>query len=149
MSGSSDKNAQLIAFAINDALKSIVFDAANPLNIRKGNETELAQVVADMKTGKVKGLLTYNVDPVYNLSVGSEFAESLKKLELSVAMSIQNDATANSTQYTLPITHFLESWGDVMVTKGNYGLVQPTIQKLFNTAQFQEIVLKWSGNSIS
>ena len=34
-------------------------------------------------------------------------------------------------------------------TKGNYGLVQPTIQKLFNTAQFQEIVLKWSGNSIS
>jgi len=51
---------------------------------------------------------------------------------------------ANSTQYTLPITHFLESWGDVMMTKGNYGLVQPTIQKLFNTAQFQEVLLKWS-----
>ena len=149
LSGSSDKNAQLIAFAINDALKSIVFDAANPLHIRKGNETELAQVVADMKAGKVKGLLTYNVDPVYNLSVGSEFAEAISKLDLSVAMSIQNDATANTTQYALPITHFLESWGDVMVTKGNYGLVQPTIQKLFNTAQFQEILLKWSGNSDS
>ena len=149
VSGSSDKNAQLIAFAINDALKSIVFDAANPLHIRKGNETELAQVVADMKAGKVKGLLTYNVDPVYNLSVGSAFAEAITRLDLSVAMSIQNDATANTTQYTLPITHFLESWGDVMMTKGNYGLVQPTIQKLFNTAQFQEVLLKWTGNSVS
>ena len=108
VSGSSDKNAQLIAFAINDALKSIVFDAANPLHIRKGNETELAQVVDDMKAGKVKGLLTYNVDPVYNLSVGSAFAEAITRLDLSVAMSIQNDATANTTQYTLPITHFLE-----------------------------------------
>ena len=83
-----------MAFAINEALNSIVFDAANPLYIRKGNETELAQVVADMKAGKVKGLLTYNVDPVYNLSVGAEFAEAIKKLNLSVAMSIQNDATS-------------------------------------------------------
>ncbi|MBT4473039.1 MAG: TAT-variant-translocated molybdopterin oxidoreductase, partial [Bacteroidetes bacterium] len=48
VSGSSDKNAQLIAFAINDALQSVVFDAANPLHIRKVNDTELAQVVADM-----------------------------------------------------------------------------------------------------
>ena len=149
VSGSSDKNAQLIAFAINDVLQSIVFDAANPLHIRKGNDTDLAQVVADMKAGKVKGLLTYNVDPVYNLSVGTEFAEATKKLNLSVAMSVQNDATANVTQYTLPMTHFLESWGDVMMTEGNYGLVQPTIQNLFNTAQLQEVLLKWSGNTVS
>jgi len=35
VTGSSDKNAQLIAFAINDALQSEVFDAANPLHIRR------------------------------------------------------------------------------------------------------------------
>lgn len=149
VSGSSDKNAQLIAFAINDALGSQVFDAANPLHIRKGNDTELAQVVADMKSGKLKGLITYNVDPVYNLAASSDFSEGLKKLKLSVAMSVQNDDTANATQFTLPMTHFLESWGDVMMTEGNYGLVQPTIQKLFNTAQFQEVLLKWTGNSAS
>ena len=80
--GSSDKNAQLIAFAINDALQSVVFDAANPLHIRQGNDTELAQLVADMKAGKVEGLLTYNVDPVYYLSVGTEFAEAYKKVRL-------------------------------------------------------------------
>ena len=149
VSGSSDKNAQLVAFAINDVLQSVVFDAANPLYTRKGNDTELAQVVADVKAGKVGGLITYNVDPVYNLAEGAEFATAIKKLKLSVAMSVQNDDTANAMLYSLPMTHFLESWGDVMITEGNYGLVQPTIQKLFNTAQFQEVLLKWSGTSAS
>ena len=149
VSGSSDKNAQLIAFAINEALNSKVFDPANPLQIRKGNDADLAQVISDLKSDKLKGLLTYNVDPVYNLSSGPEFAKAIKKLELSVAMSIQNDATANVTQYTLPISHNLESWGDVMITEGNYGLVQPTIQKLFNTTQIQEVLLQWTGSSIS
>ncbi len=148
VSGSNDKNAQLIAFAINDALQSEVFDAVNPLHTRKGNDTEVAQLVADMKAGKVGGLITYNVDPVYNLS-SSDFASAMSKVPFSVAMSVQDDATANATQFTLPMTHFLESWGDVMMTEGNYGLIQPTINKLFNTSQFQEVLLKWSGNPIS
>ena len=49
----------------------------------------------------------------------------------------------------MPATHFLESWGDVSISEGNYGLVQPTIQKLFKTRQLQETLLKWSGNSTS
>jgi molybdopterin-containing oxidoreductase family iron-sulfur binding subunit len=49
----------------------------------------------------------------------------------------------------LPATHFLESWGDVSISEGNYSLVQPTIQKLFKTRQIQEILLKWSGDSTS
>ena len=51
-----------------------------------------------MKAGKVGGLITYNVDPVYNLADGAEiFLKELKKLKLSVAMSLQNDDTANAT----------------------------------------------------
>ena len=151
VSGSSDKNVQLIAFAINDALQSEVFDASNPLYTRQGNDAELTQVVADMKAGKVGGLITYNVDPVYNLAESADFTAGLKNknLKLSVSMSVQNDDTANATLYSLPMSHYLESWGDVMMTEGHYGLMQPTIQKLFNTAQFQEVLLKWSGNTAS
>lgn len=148
VSGSSSKNAQLIAFAINNALQSVVFDVANPLFIRSGNDRALDQVVAGINSGAIKGLITYNVDPVYNLYNGVEFAKAIKKLTLSVAMTVQDDATACAAQYALPMTHFLESWGDVMTTRGHYGLMQPTIQKLFNTAQFQEVLMKWSGNSI-
>jgi molybdopterin-containing oxidoreductase family iron-sulfur binding subunit len=147
VAGLNDKNAQMIAMAINKALSSEIMDVANPTYNRQGNDTEVAQLVADMKAGKVVGLITYNVDPVYSLASTTDFSESLKKLSLSVAISEQNNDTANATQFTLPATHFLESWGDVMVTEGHYGLMQPTIQKLFNTQQLQDVLLRWSGNT--
>ncbi|TYA88088.1 quinol:cytochrome C oxidoreductase, partial [Seonamhaeicola marinus] len=33
--------------------------------------------------------------------------------------------------------------------KGHYALTQPTIRPLFSTRQFQEALLKWTGNSLS
>lgn len=149
VSGSNDKNVQLIANAINEALQSQVYDSANPLHIRKGNDAELAQALADIKSGAVKGLITYDVNPVYNTANGAELAESIKKLNLSVAISTQDNVSATATEYALPSNHYLESWGDVAMTAGHFGLMQPTIQPLFNTAQFQDILLKWSGNNTS
>lgn len=149
VSGSNDKNAQLIAMAINNALNSEIMDAANPLYNRQGNDAEVAQLVADMKAGKVAGLITYNIDPVYSLASASDFGAGLKKLTLSVAISEQNNDTASATQFALPASHYLESWGDVMIAEGHYGLMQPTIQKLFNTQQLQDVLLRWTGNTTS
>jgi len=70
-------------------------------------------------------------------------------LKLSVAISEQFDETASAMQFALPASHYLESWGDVSLTTGVYSLMQPTIQPLFNSRQFQDGLLKWSGNSTS
>ena len=149
VTGLNDKNAQLIALAINKALNSEIIDVAKPSYVRQGNDTEVAQLVADMKAGKVAGLVTYNVNPVYSLANAADFAEGLKKLKLSVAVSTQNTDTSAATQYALPAPHYLESWGDVMAVEGTYGLVQPTIQPLFNTRQIQDVLLKWSGSTVN
>ncbi|TDQ28363.1 TAT-variant-translocated molybdopterin oxidoreductase [Tenacibaculum caenipelagi] len=149
VTGLNDKNAQLIALAINKALSSEVIDTQAVNLKRQGNDAEVAQLVADVKAGKVKGLITYNVNPLYSLSNAADLAEGIKNLKLSVAISIQDDATANATQYTLPAPHNLESWGDVMVKEGMYGLIQPTIQPLFNTRQFQDVLLKWTGSTVN
>ncbi|SDS43786.1 quinol:cytochrome c oxidoreductase iron-sulfur protein precursor [Polaribacter sp. KT25b] len=147
LTGLNDENAQLIAFAINKAIGSEIFDAVNTLNIRQGNDTEVAQLVSDMKAGKIAGLISYNVDPIYSLSNSSDFSQGLKKLELSVALSIENNETVNASNYALPTPHFLESWGDTQFNSVTYGLVQPTIQPLFNTRQIQDTLLSWSGNT--
>lgn len=149
VTGLNDKNAQLIALAINKALNSEVIDTET-LNLRRqGNDTQVAQLLADVKGGKVKGLITYNVNPLYALANAADLAEGIKNLKLSVALSTQDDATANATQYTLPAPHNLESWGDVMAKQGVYSLMQPTIQPLFNTRQVQDVLLKWSGSSVN
>jgi len=148
LTGLNDKNAQLITLAINKALNSTIIDVTNTLNIRQGNDAAVAQLVSNLKSGTVAGVISYNVDPVFSLANGKEFADALKG-KLSVAIAVENNDTVAASNYVLPATHFLESWGDVSISKENYSLVQPTIQKLFKTRQIQEILLKWSGNSTS
>ena len=123
VTGLNDKNAQIIAMAINIALQSKVMDAATTNNIRQGNDADVAHLVADIKSGKVKGLITHNVNPVYSLASGNDLKEQLGKLKLSVALSDQLDETASATEFALPMSHFLESWGDVSLTTGVYSLV--------------------------
>lgn len=149
VTGMNSAEAQSIAYAINIALQSEVFDAANPLHTKQGSDSALAEVIDDIKSKKAKGLIAYNVNPVYNTANGAELAEAIKGLSLSVSITEQNTISATATEYILPAPHYLESWGDVSFTAGHHGLVQPTIQPLFNTLQFQEILLKWSGNSTS
>jgi molybdopterin-containing oxidoreductase family iron-sulfur binding subunit len=148
LTGLNDKNAQLISLEINRVLNSEIIDVTNTLNIRQGNDAEIGQVISDLNKGKVAGVISYNIDPVYTLPEGREFAKALKG-KLSIAIAVENNDTVAASDYVLPATHFLESWGDASISKGNYGLIQPTIQKLFNTRQIQEILLKWSGNSTS
>ncbi|KGL62683.1 TAT-variant-translocated molybdopterin oxidoreductase [Polaribacter sp. Hel1_85] len=147
LTGLNDKNAQLIALAINKALNSEIIDINNTLNIRQGNDAEVSQLISDMKSGKVAGLISYNVDPIYSLSNSSDFSEGLKKLELSVALSTENNETVNASNFVLPTPHFLESWGDAQFDSVTYGLMQPTIQPLFNTRQVQDALLNWSGDA--
>jgi MoCo/4Fe-4S cofactor protein with predicted Tat translocation signal len=147
LTGLNDKNAQLIAFAINKAIGSEIIDTVNTLNIRQGNDAEVAQLVSEMKAGKIAGLISYNVDPLYSLSNSSDFSEGLEKLELSVALSTENNETVNASNFALPTPHFLESWGDTQFDSVTYGLMQPTIQPLFNTRQVQDTLLTWSGNT--
>jgi quinol:cytochrome c oxidoreductase iron-sulfur protein precursor len=42
-------------------------------------------------------------------------------------------------------SHYLESWADTTPKKGYYTITQPTIRNLFDTRQFEECLMKWSG----
>ncbi len=144
LTGLNDKNAQLVALAINKALASTIIDVASPSYVREGNDTEVASLISGLKSGSVKGLVTYNVNPVYTLP---GFEDAAKKSSLFVSLSTQDDDTANIAQYALPTPHNLESWGDVMAVEGKYSLVQPTIAPLFNSRQIQDVLLKWTGST--
>lgn len=149
VTGIQDVNAQTVVLEINAFLNSKAFDAATPIKTRQGNDKEVLALVADMKAGKVGAIIMSGVNPLYTLPNASDFAEGLKKTELSIAFSLKADETASETQYIAAAPHYLESWGDVEIKKGHYALTQPTIRPLFNTRQFQEALLKWNGNGLS
>lgn len=147
VTGLDDVNAQLLVIAINNALQSAAFNPAGARLVRKGNNKAVVQLINDMKDGKVHALIMNGVNPVYTLPNGDQFAEALKKVKLSVSFSLKEDETAKITTVAAAAPHYLESWGDVSVAKGYYAVTQPTIRPLFNTKQFQDALLEWSGSA--
>ena len=146
VSGIQDKNAQLVVLAINQALASEAFSAVGSRQIRKGSNEKVAQLITDMNAGSVHTLIMTGVNPVYTLANSAAFVSGLKKVKLSVALSLREDETASISNVAIPVPHYLESWNDLMLTKGTYSLTQPTIRPLFSTKQFQEALLSWNGS---
>ena len=149
VTGIQNKNAQLIALALNQYLQSEVIDTATVMYTRQGSDIAVDSLIAEMNAGKVGALITYNTNPVYTLANSADFVKGLKKVELSVAFSSSEDETSNVAQYALPTPHYLEAWGDVKIQEGSYSLTQPTVNPLFDTKQFQDCLLVWSGSEQS
>ena len=147
VSGIQDKNAQLLVLAINNKLSSEAFKTSGTRQIRKGSNEKVTQLIKDMKVGSVHTLIMSGVNPVYTLSNSKDFVDGLKKVALSTSFSLKEDETASITNIAAGIPHYLESWNDVTITSGTYGITQPTIRPLFNTKQFQDCLLTWLGKS--
>ncbi len=155
VAGSNDLNVQLVVNAINEKLKNYgtTVDINNPLNIRKGNDTDFAGLVNRMSAGSVDAIIIAGVNPVYSspskIAGKGDFKAALSKVKLKVYLGDRLDETGEVSDYILPDNHYLESWNDYNPTKGQYNIAQPVINKLFSTRQWQESILALSGNATS
>jgi molybdopterin-containing oxidoreductase family iron-sulfur binding subunit len=102
-----------------------------------------------MQTGKIGALIMAGVNPVYSMPNSNEFIKALDKVDLSVSFTMKNDETAAHVHYAAATSHYLESWGDAEIRHGELSLIQPVINKLFDTRQFQDQLLIWSNNNKS
>ncbi len=146
VTGINDKNAQLLALAINNAIQSEALDVNNTRFVRQGDDKKVNQLIQEMNQGTVGALMMVETNPLYTLPNAKSFAEGLKKVKLTVAFSMRENETTAASQYVLATPHFLESWGDALIERGQYSLIQPTIHPLFDTRQFQDSLLKWMGS---
>jgi molybdopterin-containing oxidoreductase family iron-sulfur binding subunit len=149
VTGIQDVNAQTVALQLNEYLNSKAFDPKTSIKIKRGNDTEVATLVADMKAGKIAAIIMAGVNPIYTLPNAEDFKAGLEKVELSIASTMKVDETAKMCSYVAAAPHYLESWGDVEMKKGHYSLMQPTIRPLFDTKQFQELLMAWTANEQS
>lgn len=100
-----------------------------------------------LKNNNIGALLIFDTDPVYSLPypICKKFKFLIKKIPLSISFSTKKNETNELTNVIAPIPHWLESWGDTNPISNYYTLIQPTIQKIFNTRQMQDSLIIW-GN---
>jgi len=149
ISGINDANYQSLVLQINEKIKSKAFNPNETIKSRLGDANKVKKLVQQMKNGEVGALIMAGVNPVYSLANSQEFIEGLEEVDLSILFTMKNDETASHVDYVATSSHYLESWGDAEIKKEEYSLIQPVINKLFDTRQFQEQLLIWSNSKKS
>ena len=145
---SNNTESQLIVNAINSILGNYdkTLSIKNPSYIKQGDSSKLDVLIKEMNSGRIGALITYQANPSYNLCDAKDFNNALSNVGLTISASLYKDETASLMNYVCPSHHNLESWGDAHPSHNTYSLMQPTIAPLFDTRQFEETLLKWSGN---
>ena len=140
--------AQKKVLNYNASIGSEVMDVTHPIMKFSGSSTAVQDVIKGVKNGRIKGLITAGVNPLYAFPENG-FAEAFKNLGFTLSFAMRADETASVAKLVAATPHYLEAWGDVEAKKGMFSLVQPTIRPLFNTRQFQECMLAWTGSTQS
>jgi Fe-S-cluster-containing dehydrogenase component/anaerobic selenocysteine-containing dehydrogenase len=148
VASSNDVGIQQLVCEINRALGNIgtTLQWESPLMTYQGRDSDMKELIRRMNAGEIDALLTYHVNPAYTRHDAEDFVKGVEKVGLIVSLSHTPDETSTLAKYVCPDNHYLESWNDAEAKKHKYSLAQPVVQAIFNTRQFQDSLLLWSGS---
>ena len=106
------------------------------------NLPALAQQIAGKK---VKTLIIIGGNPVYNAPADLNWAELQKSVENVIRLGYHEDETSKLASWSVPLTHYLETWGDGLAYDGSYVSVQPMILPLFGAWSEIDLLAKIAG----
>jgi Fe-S-cluster-containing dehydrogenase component len=128
--------AALLNTALGNVGSTVAFAARDDLKLDGG----IAELTASLTGGSVSTLVVLDGNPVSRAPGALGFAAALGKAATVVHVGLRNDATAKKSGWHLPVSHFLESWGDHRSTEGTAALQQPLIEPLYGTRSVAEIL---------
>ncbi|WP_128331585.1 TAT-variant-translocated molybdopterin oxidoreductase [Apibacter sp. HY039] len=140
-----DKSSYVLANLINQKINSEVIRKDKVLLSKESDDTRFEEFVNWMSSGQVGVLLNFNTNPVYSYYDSAKLTQLLTKIPCSVSLTEYANETASTAKALAPVPHWLESWGDLNPATGVYLLSQPTIQRIFDTRQFQDSLLVWKN----
>ncbi len=149
ISGIQEQNYQSLVLEINEKLNSHSFLPSKTILTRSSSNEAISKLVSEMNSGNVGAIIMSGVNPVYSMPNSNAFVQGLKNVDLSICFSMKADETAIVSEYVAASNHYLESWGDFELVSGNFSLAQPVIKTLFDTKQFQELLLTWTDNKVT
>ncbi len=92
--------------------------------------------------GKVGVVFIANTDPVKTLPATLDFGNKLRQATLRIGISDMITETMKECDIILPLSHYLESWGDAEPRRGLRALMQPVLDPLYDTASEGDILLR-------
>jgi Fe-S-cluster-containing dehydrogenase component len=98
-----------------------------------GTFRDMEDLAARMERGEAGVVFLFRTNPVFSLPPRLGFRESLTQATLVVGLGDLLDETLREADLVLPLSHSLESWGDVEPRQGVVSLLQPVLHPLHDT----------------
>ena len=117
-----------LVHAMNEVLgaRGMTLDLVDPVEHAPVDQAaSLATLAEDMRAGHVTALLMLDTNPVYAAPATLGFAEALKHVPFSLALSRAPDETARAANWFAPMAHAWESWSDARAFDGTATIMQP------------------------
>jgi Fe-S-cluster-containing dehydrogenase component/anaerobic selenocysteine-containing dehydrogenase len=132
---------------LNDILgNTALYDqsAAAPQGFSAATQQEMETLVAGMRNGRVGMVIHLGTNPVYQLPRGFGYAEALHAVPFALSFAEAEDETGALCRFVLPVHTMFESWGDHQVRPGILSLQQPVIAPLYDSRQWEGVLLSWA-----
>jgi len=133
-----------LAHAMNAALgntgKTVTF--VEPVEENPTDQLQdLRTLISEIDAGAVEALVILGGNPVFTTPADLKLDEArMKKIPLTVHLSLYEDETSELCQWHVPEAHFLEAWGDTRAFDGTVTIMQPLIDPLYNGKSACEVV---------
>ena len=129
--------------AINQVLNAVgntvsLLDTGEPAKVPQSEE--IRGLISDMRNGSMDALIMIGVNPIYDLPGELDFASALPFVETSIHMGSHVDETAVASTWHIPMSHYLEAWGDGRAYDGTLSVIQPLIAPLFDSKSEIELL---------
>jgi MoCo/4Fe-4S cofactor protein with predicted Tat translocation signal len=132
-----------MAAAINAALgnvgQTVTYREGGPQLGRLG---DLAQL---LNAGQVNTLIILGGNPVYSAPVDFNWPALQPKVKTVIRLGYYEDETFPFCTWHLPMSHYLESWGDGRTSDGTLVPVQPLIAPFFDGITELEVLARIAG----
>ncbi len=96
---------------------------------------------------EVETLVILDGNPVYDAPADLEWKTAQRKAKHVIRLGYYEDETSQDVDWHLPMTHYLESWGDNRSSKGYWLPVQPLIAPLFKGFSEIELLSRLAGQA--
>jgi len=135
---------QALALALNAALGSV----GSTLIVqprRSIPSSNINQLAGKIRSGTIRTLIILGGDPAYNAPADLNWPALQSSVPNTIHLAQHPNATSKQSTWSIPGTHYLESWGDALASDGSYLSIQPMIQPLWDGQSQLDLLSKLLG----
>lgn len=99
----------------------------------KSSAESLGELYSSISKDQVDTLFIIGGNPFYTAFSEYSLANVKGKVKNIIHLTLSENESSAASNWVLPQSHYLESWGDLLSDSGQYSVVQPLIRPMYDT----------------